>query len=261
MDINNLVHAFLKFDTEQLDNYKNMISSKNSRGIYPPYIPYVGGRFRETGLLFYAMAQNIKDPWPELKQKNKREKVLQLYNAKNFEDIAISPYSVMLALAGIYLYATRGLIYSSFDQIHGCIAATNYYKFSLHDKNGDINPNYKLDNPSVYWEINDQLVHKELDCLKPTNILSFNGRHVEILKTKRMKVECINDPAWILKGHGGTLKPNGEWDRKIKDETAIHLVNSYINQIKDKYAVKKEAVKIYLLKYFDDWGNKNKKKI
>jgi hypothetical protein len=40
----------------------------------------------------------------------------------------------------------------------------------------------------------------------------------------------------------------------VKDGVALKLVSGYVKQIGDHYSGKKEAVKIYLLKYYQDWA-------
>ena len=65
----------------------------------------------------------------------------------------------------------------------------------------------------------------------------------------------INDPSWILQGGGGHLKVSGSWYRDL-DGSGVHkIIESYLEQIDDKYATKTDAVRIYLLRYYSDWVN------
>ncbi len=168
----------------------------------------------------------------------------------------------MLSVAGIYIYTFYGNAIDSFDTIHDCIAVSNYYKFSLCLPGKDLNPDKSLGDhmsPEDYWKVNDGLSESELSCLKPSTIISFKGRHNNILKSSSRNgvplVKTINDPSWILRGASGVLNENGSWYRKTDDKKAVHLVDSYLDQIDGKYSGKKSAIKIYLLKYFDDWMN------
>ncbi len=267
MNIERLIRTFEDFDTRELHDYKELISSKHNNEIFPPYIPHIGQKYGDYRLMMYGMAQNIDKPWPELIDKSKTEKVRQMYDSENFACMWIAPYRIMLAVAGIYIYAKHRKAIESFQEIHGCIAATNYYKFSLNKGGRDINPNRDLKKynvPQLYWRKNDELSAEELECLKPRTILSFRGRHVKAIKDVVSKmggdsiaIEEINDPAWILRGGGGLLKKGRGWDRAVDDKGIYKLVNSYIDQIDDKYSGKKEAVKIYLIKYYSDWAGEN----
>jgi hypothetical protein len=107
----------------------------------------------------------------------------------------------------------------------------------------------------LYWDENDKLVKKELDVLMPSIIISFNGRHVNQIIKRGFRIQKINDPSWILQGGGGVLSTSGSWYREIHDGNVYKLVDSYLNQIYGKYKSKKEAIKIYLLKYYCDWSN------
>ena len=134
----------------------------------------------------------------------------------------------------------------------------NYYKFSLRKSKTDINPNTDLSkcmSPDSYWETNDTLSMLELEQLRPSVVISFNGRHKEVIEKVGFNHIQINDPSWILQGGSGVLKENRSWFRLVDDSVAHQLVDSYLEQIDDNYSRKKDAVKIYLLKYYDDWKN------
>jgi len=252
MNCDKLITTFQEYDIKRLDDYKKLISSKDENGIFPPYIPHVGENYDKYKIMMYGMAQNVNNTW--LSDKSKKEKVCQMFNhTYDYGSIPIGPYKVMLSIAGIYLYTKHNEIIEDFNDIHSYIAATNYYKFSLNslNKKKDINPNKKLPNPEIYWQENDVLSKIEIDFLKPSTIISFKGRH----NNKINNPQIINDPSWILRGGSGCLKESGSWYRKAIEPTVEKLVESYLKQIKrkKKYIGKKEAIKIYLLKYYSDW--------
>jgi len=253
MNTEGLIQQFEKFDTNRLDKYKELISSKNNGKIFPPYIPHIGSNYGEYKLMMYGMAQSISEPWPSLINKSNSEKVRQMYDAPTYNDICIAPYEVMLSIAGVYIYAKHQNAIESFDEIHNYIAATNYYKFSFSDDGNDVNPDSDLQSPETYWEENDKLSMSELGLLEPSVVLSFNGRHNNVIKKQGINFIKINDPSWILQGAGGHLKEGDSWYRVIKQVGANKLVESYLEQISGKYAGKKDAIKIYLLKYYSDW--------
>jgi len=254
--VKDLIGAFEAYNTDVLDPYRELISTKSENGeIFPPYIPHVGDDFDKYGILMYGMAQNVSTPWEYLSNKSRQQKVRQMFDAAEYGDIWIAPYKVMLALGGLYIYAKFGDALSDFQKIHQSIAVTNYYKFSLHQE-ADVNPDQKLSDyqcPQLYWSENDKLSNKELKALKPKTLISFNGRHNEILKNCGSEFIKINDPSWILQGGSGQLKETGSWYRECSDDSVLKLIESYLSQIDDKYSSKKEALRIYLLKYYNDW--------
>ncbi len=255
MNCDKLIETFRNYDVNKLAEYKDLISTKDDNGIFPPYIPHVGKNYNEYKILMYGMAQNVDNPdW----MKKIEDKVCQMYNDDNGIDIPIAPYKVMLSIAGIYLYAKHNKIIEDFNEIHSYIAATNYYKFSLNDPNKkkDINPNSKLPNPEKYWKENDCLSEIEMKFLQPNIIISLKGRHnqkINKINENKINLQIINDPSWILRGGSGCLKEKGSWYRKIDEPNINKLVDSYLEQIDGKYVSKKEALKIYLLKYYSDW--------
>ena len=91
--------------------------------------------------------------------------------------------------------------------------------------------------------------------MKPTVILSFNGRHNKIIKEANFNLIKVNDPSWILQGGSGVLKQNSSWDKKTDDKNINNLIDSYLEQIDGKYMGKRDAIKIYLMKYYTDWKN------
>jgi len=255
MGYEQIIKYFEAYDTSKLNEYEKLLSTKSKEGIFPPYVPHIGTNYDKYRLMMYGMAQSIDKPWDELINKNKLEKIKQLYDAKNYTDVWIAPYKVMLAVAGVYIYAKYKEAIDSFDVLHNSIAVSNYYKFSLNNGN-DINPNSDLEkhqSAKLYWEENDSLSKYELQILKPSIVLSFNGRHNKVIEDQGIKFKRINDPSWILQGGGGVLKSTGSWNRDIVDSTIIDLVDCYLEQVDKKYEGKREAIKIYLLKYYDDW--------
>lgn len=257
MNIERLIQQFEQFDTKSLDEYKELISSKYNDEIFPPFIPHIGNSYRKYKIMMYGMAQSISEPWPSLINKNRTEKIRQMYDAPTYDNIWIAPYKVMLSLAGMYIYAKYRDSIETLDKIHDCIAATNYYKFSLSLPGNDINPDKGLSkhlSPDDYWEANDKLSLSELDMLDPSIVISFNGRHNNIIKNAGYVLLKINDPAWIKRGGGpGTLKEAGSWYRNIKNPIANELAEAYLNQIDETYSGKKPYLRTYLLKYYDDW--------
>jgi len=258
MNIDKLIRKFEEYDTDKLSAYRSMLATQNNGEIFPPYIPHIGVDYSTYNLMMYGMAQSMDKPWSELINKNKIEKIKQLHDAVDYNDIWIAPYKVMLAVAGIYIYAKYNKAIDSFVDIHKTIAASNYYKFSLSNEGKDINPNSdwkeKIDQ-ELYWKENDYLSSFELKELKPSVVLSFNGRHSNIIKKQGFNVIKINDPSWILRGGSGVLKQHGSWFKEVDNDTVNYLVKSYIKQIDSKYTGKREAIKIYLLKYYSDWKN------
>jgi hypothetical protein len=258
MNVERLIQQFELFDTKSLDLFNALISSKQNEEIFPPYIPHIGNEYDKYKIMMYGMAQSISEPWDSLINMSRKEKVRQLYDAPTYRNIWIAPYKVMLSIAGMYVYANHGVSMEHLDDIHNCVSATNYYKFSLSKSGNDVNPDKDLSKhlpPDSYWKANDKLSMLELELLNPVVIISFNGRHNEEINQAGFNLIEINDPSWILQGGSGVLKETGRWYRKV-DEPAVHrLVDSYLKQIDDKYSGKRDAVKIYLLKYYDGWKN------
>ena len=256
MRIENLIKQFNEFDLERLSQYGDLLSSKLEDEIFPPYIPHVGEKYSRYRLMLYGTSQSMVKPWPELTHMTRKLKIRQLFDAADFHDIAIAPYKVMLAISGIYLFAQHQCRLENFADIHNQIAASNYYKFSFNRKKRDVNPNTALEkyiDPIEYWALNDQLSTMELGTLNPATVISFNGRPIRAMRKAGYKVLQINDPAWVLRGGSGVLQATGSWYREINDPKVNSLVDSYLEQIDDKYSGKKEALKIYMLKYYNDW--------
>ncbi len=270
-------NSSIEFGNEIFEN----LSTKTDDGkIFPPYVPFVGQNYNELGILVYSTAQNISyNNFRNSYQKNYSKLTERLYyfdnfskkyleNKMSFSKVAINPYQtgVIAALLGVFIYAKFGKKIESLDEINNWIGISNYYKFSLNNRKTDINPETKIFNfisdksqIEKYWLINDELVKKELETLKPKYIISFNGRKLKKLKQyseKECKIIRINDPSWILQGGSGVFKENKSWWKKAdncKDMEIIKLVNHYLKFINGNYIGKKESVRIYLLKYYSDW--------
>lgn len=271
--------VIIDFSGELLD----IISTKTDDGkVFPPYIPFIGKEYSKFKILVYSTAQNIKlnGERQKLYQANFSKLSERLYYDDSFlikypDDgfkygmVDIRPYQtgVLAALLGVFIYAKFGVKINDLDRINDVIAISNYYKFSLHSGKRDINPEsglYKYKNVSQtdkehYWRINDELVKKEIEILKPDFILSFRGKKIQMLKecNDENKVIRINDSSWILRGGGGVFSENGSWKRKadkVSDANILELIDKYIHSISGKYFSRKE-VKIYLLRYFSKWVN------
>lgn len=256
MNIEHLIQEFENFDLKILDEYVSLISSKHDEEIFPPYIPHIGTDYNKHKIFMYGKAQSMSEPWSELINKTRIEKVRQMYDERDYHNIMIAPYKIMLSLAGIYIYAKHQELENKLQNIHNCVSATNYYKFSLSKSKKDINPDKKLKfhlSLERYWKTNDILSMLELETLNPSIIISFHGRHNEVIKKAGYEVITINDPSWILQGGSGVLQESGSWFRKIDDPIVYQLVDSYLQQIDGPYSGKRDAIKIYLLKYYSDW--------
>ena len=264
----------------------NYMSSKTDAGeVFAPYIPFVGEQYEHFKILAYATAQNIgfDSATRKIYIANNSKLTERLYyfdgftkkypaDKMPFYKIDISPYQngVMAALLGVFIYALSGKVVKDLDEINDLIAVSNYYKFSLNSGNADINPEtngkhkitaYIEDKAQIqqYWAVNDKLVKKEIEILKPQFVLSFKGRKLNQLKAlagNSFTVIPVNDPAWILNGHGGHLSPGGSWQRFVagrKNKALDDLVAHYLDYMSWRYASKKEAIGVYLKKYYYDW--------
>jgi len=282
-----LIAEFERFDLNRLEKYTKLISTKNKDGkFFPPYIPLIGKNYQKFKILIYGTAQNMGiDHDVATRYSNHFDKLVErLYYSENFdqkypdynlsyEEVDIGPYNqgVLPSLAGIFIYTVCHEALTSFDNIQDHIAVSNYYKFSLHGKK-DINPVQRsiqrskqfddLIDANDYWKLNDGLVLREIDRLRPNCVLAFHGRHEPVLRTlkteKNFELYIINDPAWILRGAWGYLKPQGIWGSKtseIQDEKLLKIIGAYLEKLKGRYQTKKDAVKVYLLKYYLDWRN------
>ena len=262
-----LIAEFERFNLCPLRKYAELISSKKDDRLFPPYIPLIGKNYEKFKILIYATAQNMADNGNVAKRYSDHFNKLaeRLYYSKNFDrkyphdhlcykEVDIAPYNqgVLPALAGIFIYIVCNKVLTNFDNIQDHIAVSNYYKFSLHDKKNDINPNHlnRCTDANDYWVLNDKLVLRELEILKPDHVLAIHGRHERVLKElakeKDFKLNIINDPAWILRGAGGCLKPQGIWASKTSEipDKLLSLIESYLENLGNHYQGKKPTVQI-----------------
>lgn len=256
MNCDNLINEFKRWDISSISKYNSLISTKDDKGIFPPYIPYIGSKYEKFKIFVYAMAQNIPPKDSYLNNKKAEEKVKRLY-----QNIAIAPFPIILGLVGLYIYIKQKVKIENFNEIKNYMAVTNYYKFSLHNGNGDINPNNKLVNyqsPDSYWNLNDELSLRELEELIPNVIISFQGRHNKILRKNKYNVIEVSDPAFILYGGYGHFSKGGSYyekAKKVKNEEIIKLVKIYSEQVNGEYRTKNKinSVEIHFLKYYQEW--------
>jgi len=265
MDIRKLVENFTNWNLEEIEIYRELISTRDDKAIFPPYIPFVGKSYEQFGILIYAKAQNIAlgDRYYEyLKNMTTEQRVRRLYDATTYPDVAIAPYNsgVIPALIGIYLYAKHHIRLESFDEIQNCLAVANYYKFSLNKNGRDINPDSlgRLSNPMQYRELNSKLCKHELNFLRPRTIVTFKGWHNKFLRDNGYKIVEISDPSFILQGGWGHFRKGGSYYKaadSVKDRTAMELAAAYSEKCEGNYKVKNkiDSVRIYLLKYYQDW--------
>ena len=263
---------------------QGLISSKTKdEKIFPPYIPLVGESYEDYKVLAYATAQNIApdDSLRELYECHYDKLIERLYYNKKFQrkypeisftDVAIYPFQtgVMVALLGVFLFAKYGVKIKNPNKIMDAVAASNYYKFSLHTGKHDIHPEPTGKNPITkyvkdrglihkYWNINDRLVCLETEILKPHFILVFKGRKAKVLQNQcppGCRVFPVNDPSWILQGHGGHLSPGGSWHRYATEcagDEFNELVKYYLLIVSDRYYSKREALRTYLTYYYCKW--------
>jgi hypothetical protein len=262
MDIGKLVEDFAKWNLREIEVYRDLISTKDDKGIFPPYVPFVGKSYEESRILIYAKAQNTPVGDEGLKNTTADEKVRQLCDATRYQNVAIAPYNsgVIPSLVGMYLYAKEHIRMGGLDEIHNRLAVTNFYKFSLNKNGRDFNPENlgRVRDPMPYRELNGDLCEHELGFLKPRTILSFKGWHNSFLRAKGYNVVEISDPAFILYGGAGHFRKGGrcyEAADGVKDATARELAKSYCEKCGGRYRTmnKIDSVRIYLLKYYSDW--------
>lgn len=256
MDIQQLVKEFVTWDLTPLEAYRDLISTKDKSGFYPPYVPFVGEDYSKHRLLVYGMAQNVPQNSGYWENQTSEQKARRLSDASDHQKVSIAPYKqgVLPGLAGMFLHARYGVKLGTLDAVHTHLAVTNYYKFSMNSGKNDINPE-KLPDPEAYWHLNNQLCEAELRVLQPQHIISFKGWHNQNLRRLGYEVIAVNDPAFILRGGGGTFSPSGRFFREaasVTDETAIQLAESYTQSCTGRYQGRKE-VKLYLLKYHSDF--------
>lgn len=253
------------------------LSSKYDNRIFPPYIPFMGNHFDQFKILVYCTAQNI----------SKNSELVRLYN-RNFEklsnrlyygndffrhygnpnfninDVDIAPFEagVIPALIAIFILAKYSQAIPPNEIIHYC-GVSNYYKFSLNSGSKDLNPEddkklqkFISDSDKYrYWALNDELVKRELEVLRPNEVLSFNGYKIRMLATHSVrlnyKLYSFSDPSWILHGANGI----SNWEPKYTslNQTIKNFIDEYANLLSGRYNSKKERVKWFLAHYYEEW--------
>jgi len=276
-----LKNDFLKIHKtiSHYDDWKSIVSTQNNGKIMAPYIPFEGKKYNEYKIMLYGTAQNISWNYDYRNELiNNSDKCMErLYYDKKFKkkyplenisynQIGIGPYAcgILPALIGIFIFAKFGKKISQINVIHDYITMTNYYKYSLHTKTKDINPD-KIDNTELkskfkkeYLRINDELVKKETCYFAPKYIISFNGRkNIVLSKNKNIELYVINDPAWIKRGGSKMFSTGGKWykiAKKYNKDPINELIDLYLKKIKNnEYEKLKDKIKIYLLFYYDQW--------
>ena len=289
-----LIDTFNNYDLSNLDDYLMLISSKDGKGkIFKPYIPLIGKDYDKTKILFYAKAQNISRDGRTVNRYSKscNKLIKRLYYSDCFEkeypkdnieyrDIDIRPYSdgIIPVLIGIYLDLKHNQSIECPNEIHNHIAVSNYYKFSLrkvetNKKGGDLNPKDLLKlhkkNPSIYpepskyQELNDALVLKELELLKPnvvfiTSPAKQGHKDLEFLTAHsnsndlRFDVITVNDPASRRYPYCDPSKSDAAWvkiAKKVNNFKLKGLIAKYM-EVLGKDAQERGRIEIYLKKQF-----------
>ena len=259
----------------------NYLSTKSEKGAFPPYVPFLGKMFDEYGVLVYCTAQNISHNKSLVKLYSENFEKLNCrleygddfnrhYGQTDFgiSDIDIAPFEkgVVPALVAVFIMAKTGTKISAEDILDYC-GVTNYYKFSLHTKTRDINPDGEISrfnnqDQYKYWALNDKLVRQELGVIKPKHVISFNGYKLRMLASYSIEFDytlySVNDPSWILRGASGKLNSDDEWGIEYQklDENVAEFISSYTRILKDDYKGKVDGVNAYLAHYYNIFKQK-----
>ena len=254
----------------------NFLSTKSEKGIFPPYVPFLGNFFDEFGVLIYCTAQNISHNSGLVKLYSDNFEKLSCrleygddfkrhYGENKFEirDVDIAPFEngVIPALVAVFILARYETKISS-EKILDYCGVTNYYKFSLHSKTRDINPDCDIvqlnsQDQYRYWALNDNLVREELNVIRPKCVISFNGYKLRMLASFSDEFDyellSINDPSWILRGASGKLNQDGDWGKEFQnlDEEVEEYISSYVQILRGEYERKKDGVNAYLAHYYN----------
>lgn len=273
------------------NEYISSIRNRDDNAIFPPYIPFVGEFYSETEhenpkIFIYGTAQAFKKDgdFHDTYENNFDKLMRRLYYGQQgkdlyditaqsaFDQICIEPYAsgILPALAGLYLYINRNersKTYDDLNQIHRRIAVSNYYKFSLRTaKNKDWNPERNMEGLTKYYEINDNLVRKELNILKPDIVIvGFAGHRDKsevFSKVKDIKVIQVNDPAWIRR-RPKCLTGNGSWSSVSIDDGIDKIIEEHTKKIINQESglpsyrnIEGDYIKRYLRYYADEWYKK-----
>lgn len=277
-DLKNLKESFQKIDLSNVfsRDVLKYLSTKSEKGIFPPYVPFLGKLFNEYGILVYCTAQNIShggslvklysDNFSRLSRRLEYgENFKRHYGETEFDisDVDIAPFEngVIPALIAVFIYAKTGTKISVEHILDYC-GVTNYYKYSLHSDTRDINPDSEISlldsqDQYKYWALNDKLVRQELCAIRPKYVISFNGYKLRMLASYSMEFDytlySVNDPSWILQGASGKLNSDGDWGMEFQnlDKGDLEFIDSYTRILKGKYEGKAESVKAYLAHYYN----------
>ena len=297
-EVRKLAKRAIEFSKPYLDSFRSssyfdLFSSGSETEIFPPYVPYISEDYWESKpkIIVYATAQNIpscdkiRRNYRKALDKDKKLLTWRLYwdgsqdkipstyifSPISFPCVTIYPYQcgILPAIAALLFFLKSKEMFS-LDQVHQHVAATNYYKFSLINKKGrDLNPrripNKYGDFIREYYELNDKLVAKELNMLDPDYIIFcfLNKRadgktEAELHPSHKHKILITADPAWILRGGSGLLKPGGNWDTGLELPKAIRV--NYLKQICESESwnryrgeQKRKRIEIFLKHYYNCW--------
>lgn len=256
------------------------LSTKSEKGIFPPYVPFLGKLFEKYGILVYCTAQNIShgeslvklysDNFGRLSSRLEYgDGFKRHYGETDFDisDVDIAPFEngVIPALIAVFIYAKRGTKIPV-ERILDYCGVTNYYKFSLHTNTRDVNPDRGVSvlgsqDLDKYRSFNDKFVRQELDKIRPEYVISLKGYKLSNLasysKEYGYTLYSVNDPSWILRGASGKLGPNGDWGKELLglDKDAQEFISSYTQPpiLKNRYEKKSEGVKAYLAHYYNEF--------
>ena len=277
-DLKNLKESFQKMDLSNVfsSDVLKYLSTKSEKGIFPPYVPFLGKLFDEYGILVYCTAQNIShgESLVKLYSDNFYQLSCRLeygdcfkrhYGETEFDisDVDIAPFEngVIPALIAAFIYAKTGTKIPV-ERILDYCGVTNYYKYSLHSDTRDINPDSEISlldcqDQYKYWALNDKLVRQELCAIRPKYVISFNGYKLRMLASYSMELDytlySVNDPSWILQGASGKLNSDGDWGMEFQnlDKDGLEFIDSYTQILKGRYEGKAESVKAYLAHYYN----------
>lgn len=272
MNLTNLKKSFENYPLDSFNDYEEYISSKNDKGVFPPYIPFVGKHYEKYRILFYATAQNLKLEDPLLvTYANNREKLIErLWYSNKFKnkypidkfsytDIDIQPVhdGVIPAYLGIFILTKLGININkirNFNNLIDKVAVSNYYKFSLRTKfNNDNNPdNIRGLFRDSYYKLNNELVKMEVEALEPEHVIMFDipgKRFLKNLLSGKPVIYTVYDPACLK--HGGSQHVTKYKHVQIQESNVRKLLHNYTKNIT---GYNKEHIMQLLIKYYIEWS-------
>lgn len=118
VELSALIKAFKEYNLAALNQYSEIISSKDSDGrIFPPYVPLIGNEYDKYKILLYARAESIPVNSSVAMQYAKHFDKLserlsyfwefdRKYPDITFDDVLIAPYQfgILPAMAGILYF-------------------------------------------------------------------------------------------------------------------------------------------------------------